>query len=79
VEIDASNYATGGVLLQLDINKAWQLVAFLSQSMNQAKRNYNIWDKEMLGIIRALDAWRHYLIGLPEPFEICTNHKNLEY
>jgi hypothetical protein len=47
--------------------------------MNQAERNYNIWDKEMLGIICALDTWWHYLIGLPEPFEIQTNHKNLEY
>jgi hypothetical protein len=47
--------------------------------MNQAERNYNIWDKEMLAIVRALDAWRHYLIGLPKPFEIQTNHKNLEY
>jgi hypothetical protein len=47
--------------------------------MNQAERNYDIWDKEMLGIIRALDAWQHYLIGLPKPFEIQTNHKNLKY
>jgi hypothetical protein len=33
----------------------------------------------MLGIICAQDAWRHYFIGLPEPFEIRTDHKNLEY
>jgi hypothetical protein len=33
----------------------------------------------MLGIIRALDAWWHYLIGLPEHFKIRTDHKNLEY
>jgi hypothetical protein len=33
----------------------------------------------MLGIICALDTWQHYLIGLPEPFEIQTDHKNLEY
>jgi hypothetical protein len=47
--------------------------------MNQAERNYDIWDKEMLGIICALDAWQHYLIGLPEPFKIQTDHKNLKY
>jgi hypothetical protein len=33
----------------------------------------------MLGIIHALDSWQHYLIGLSKPFEIQTNHKNLEY
>jgi biotin-(acetyl-CoA carboxylase) ligase len=79
VEIDASSYATGAVLLQQKHNDAWQPVAFLSQSMNQVERNYNIWDKEMLAIIHALDAWQHYLIGLPKPFEIQTDHKNLEY
>jgi hypothetical protein len=79
VETNTSSYAMGAVLLQQANNKTWQPVAFLSQSMNQAERNYDIWDKEMLGIIHALDAWRHYLIGLPEPFEIRTDHKNLEY
>ncbi len=33
----------------------------------------------MLGIIRALEDWRHYLEGLPSPFEIITDHRNLEY
>ena len=33
----------------------------------------------MLAIIRALEDWRHYLEGLPEPFEIITDHQNLEY
>jgi hypothetical protein len=33
----------------------------------------------MLAIIRALDSWQHYLIGLPKPFKIRTDHKNLEY
>ncbi|THU99645.1 hypothetical protein K435DRAFT_562679, partial [Dendrothele bispora CBS 962.96] len=40
-------------------------------------RNYDIHDKEMLAIMRALKEWRHYLLG-PE-FEIWTDHKNLEY
>jgi hypothetical protein len=79
VETDASSYATGAVLLQKTSDQSWQPIAFLSQSMNQAERNYDIWDKEMLAIIRALDSWRHYLIGLPEPFEIRTDHKNLKY
>ena len=33
----------------------------------------------MLAIIEALDEWRHYLEGLPNQFEIVTDHKNLEY
>ena len=33
----------------------------------------------MLGLIRALEDWRHFLEGLPEPFEVHTDHKNMEW
>ena len=33
----------------------------------------------MLAIIEALKDWRSFLEGLPEPFEIITNHQNLEF
>jgi len=54
-------------------------VAFLSKSLNETERNYEIHDKEMLAIIRGLEAWRHLLEGAQYKFEIWTNHKNLEY
>ena len=47
--------------------------------MSEAERNYEIYDKEMLAIIRALEAWCHYLEGLPRRFEVQSDHKNLEY
>jgi len=43
------------------------------------ERNYEIYDKEMLGIIRCLEAWRYFLEGARLKFEIWTDHKNLEY
>jgi len=43
------------------------------------ERNYEIHDKEMLAIIRALEEWRHFLEGARHPVEIWTDHKNLEY
>ena len=57
----------------------WRLVAFLSKSLNETERNYEIHDKEMLVIIRELEAWRHLLKGVQFKFEIWTDHKNLEY
>jgi hypothetical protein len=47
--------------------------------MINAKQNYEIYDKELLAVIRALEEWRHFLEGLPEPFEIINNHTNLKY
>ena len=57
----------------------WRLVAFLSKSLNETERNYEIHDKEMLAIIRGLENWRHLLERAQLKFEIWTDHKNLEY
>ena len=79
IEVDVSDYATGGVLSIECEDKLWRLVAFLSKLLNETKRNYEIHDKEMLAIIRGLEAWKHLLEGVQFKFEIWTNHKNLEY
>ena len=77
LETDASDYAIGAVLMQRQ-DDIWHTVAYMSKSMSPAERNYPIFDKELLAIIRALEEWRHYLEGQPI-FEIWTDHKNLEY
>jgi len=79
MEVDASDYATGGVLSMECEDGLWRPVAFLSKSLNETKQNYEIHDKEMLAIIRGLEAWRHLLEGAQYKFEIWTDHKNLEY
>jgi len=33
----------------------------------------------MLAVVRCLEAWRHFLEGAVEKFEIWTDHKNLKY
>ena len=47
--------------------------------MSSAELNYDIFDKELLAIMYALDKWRCYLLDAAEPFEIWTDHKNLTY
>jgi len=61
VEADASDFATGGVLSMKCEDERWRPVAYISKSLNEAERNYEIHDKEMLAIIRCLEAWRHFL------------------
>jgi hypothetical protein len=79
IEVDASGYATGGVLSQQHTDGLWHPIAFRSSSMDPSERNYEIYDREMLAVITALKDWRHFLEGLPHPFEIITDHSNLEY
>jgi len=79
VKADASNFATGGILsIKCEDNK-WRLVAYISKSLNETEQNYEIHDKEMLAVIRCLEAWRHFLEGAKGKFEIWLDHKNLEY
>jgi hypothetical protein len=79
LEVDASGYATGGVLLQQQKDGEWKPLGFISKSFNPAERNYDIYDKEMLAIIRGLGEWRNLLMSVQELFEIWSDHKNLEY
>ena len=55
MEVDVSNYATGGVLSMERKDGLWRLVAFLSKFLNKTKKNYEIHDKKMLAIIRGLE------------------------
>ena len=70
MEVNASDYATGGVLSMECEDGLWRPVAFLSKSLNETERNYEIHDKEMLVIIRGLENWRHLLEGAYFKFEI---------
>jgi len=54
VEADASEYMTGGVLLMRCKDNKWRPVAFISKLLNEAERNYEIHDQEILVIIRCL-------------------------
>jgi hypothetical protein len=80
IEANASDVATGAVLSQLSAeDKKWHPISFQSKSLSPVERNYEVHDKEMLAIVRALEEWRHWLEGARNEFEIWTDHKNLEY
>jgi hypothetical protein len=55
VEVDTSGFATGGILSQKSHDGLWHPVVYCSQSMSKEEHNYPIYNREMLGLIRALE------------------------
>ena len=79
VKVDALNYATREVLLMKYSNELWRPVTFISKFLSNTRRNYKIYNKEILIVVRCLEVWRYFLEGTTIKFEIWTDYKNLEY
>ena len=79
VQTDASKLGTSAVLLQKDASDVSHPCAYLSQALVGAKQNYQVYDLELLAVIRALKAWRPYLISPIEPTIFYTDHQNITY
>jgi hypothetical protein len=77
VEIDASDFAIGAVLLQKEDRD--QPVAFYSRKMIATELNYDIDDKEILAIVSAFKEQRTYLERIENFILVFSDHKNLEY
>jgi len=45
--------------------------------MTPLELNYNIYNKELLGIVAALKEWRAFLQGIEKLFIVKTDYKNL--
>ena len=70
MEVDTLDYTTGEVLSIECKDGLWRPVVFLSKSLNEMERNYEIHDKELLTIVRGLEAWRRLLEGAQFKFKI---------
>ena len=79
IKTDASDYVSGGVLLQKDKEENLHSVAYFSKLMTPAECNYDIYDKELLAIIHCLEQWRLKLKSCEESIKIIINYKNLKY
>ncbi|MBW0516730.1 hypothetical protein O181_056445 [Austropuccinia psidii MF-1] len=78
VQTDASDYALGAVLSQVS-DSGKHPISFDSHKLLPAELNYEIHDKELLGIVFSLRRWRAFLLSLSSSFEALTNHSSLQY
>jgi hypothetical protein len=79
IETDASDYMSARVLSQQDEEEVLHPVAYYSKTHSPAECNYDIYDKELMAIIKALEEWRPECEGAAYPLQLITDHENLEY
>ncbi len=78
IETDASEWAIGCTLLQLDANGILHPVAFDGRKLQGAELNYAVQEKELLAIKHAVRTWAHYIDNHTRT-KILTDHESLKY
>ncbi|MBW0521082.1 hypothetical protein O181_060797 [Austropuccinia psidii MF-1] len=78
LKTDASDYASGAVMSQVN-DSGKHPIAFDSHKPIPAELNYEIHDKELIGIVWALKRWRAFLLSLYDSFEVLKEHSSLQY
>lgn len=62
IQVDASNYGIGAVLIQ-KIDKHAQPAAKMSQKLKKQRQNWNATEKECFAVLLAICKWNHYVAG----------------
>src|SRR5579863_9405845 len=88
LQTDASKYGMGAVLSQEgetttntsnSLKPKLHLIAYYSATFTHTEQDYDIYERELLAVLKAITHWRPYLIWIQEPFTIVTDHANLLY
>lgn len=79
IECDSSDYVNAGCLSQPDADGTLHPVAFFSRKLTPAECNYDIYDKELMAVVRSFEEWRAELEGAVTPVQVISDHKNLQH
>ena len=76
LDTDASNFAVGGVLSQVQDGEE-RVIAYGSKSLKKAERNYCVTRRELLAIVVFLEKYKHYVGG--QRVKVRTDHGSLRW
>jgi hypothetical protein len=82
---DASAYGVGAVLSQEGetnprTKKPTQHpIAYYSSTFIPAEQNYDIYERELLAVLKSLEHWRPHLAATETPITVLMDHANLTF
>jgi len=76
LKIDASNFAVDACLYQIK-DEQQRLIAYEFKKLSESEKRYEVHNKELLVIVKALQNWRSYFADIEKSIQIYTDHKNL--
>ena len=79
LEVDASGFALGAVLLQRRDDGKRHPISYYSRSLTPAERNYDIYKRELMGVMEGLRVERPLLAHTTIPVKVITDHLNLKH
>lgn len=74
---DASKSTIAAILLQQKENETERIIGYFSRTLNDTQLKYNIYTKELLAIVKAVEFFKMYLHG--RRFRIVTDNSALSY
>ena len=77
IQTDASAFAIGGFLAQYQSDGSLRPIAYWSRKLNGAETRYSATERELLGLVEAVDEWRVYIEGSPHPVLLRSDHRPL--
>ena len=77
ITVDASLIGLGAVLFQLNEQNKTKVISYNSRILNPQEQKLSTLDRELLGIVHALQIYEFLIIGSPHPIHIFTDHKPL--
>ena len=77
ITVDASLIGSGAVLFQLNEQNKVKVISYNSRILNPQEQKFSTLDRELLGIVHALQNYEFLISGSPHPIHISTDHKPL--
>ena len=77
ITVDASFIGLGAVLFQLNEQNKMKVISYNSRILIPQEQKLSTLDRELLGIVHALQIYESLIIGSPHPIHIFTDHKPL--